>query len=120
MSYTPTQWKSGDTVTSAKLNKIESGIKANEVFIIDLNTKTDTLNKTAGEIFTASSEGKVVVLHINEDGYEGYFNNAFSVFTEEQGYTFSFLLAGETANKVGAETFFASGANDYPTTELNY
>ena len=26
MSYTPTEWKSGDTVTSAKLNKIEQGI----------------------------------------------------------------------------------------------
>ena len=26
MSYTPTTWKSGDTVTSAKLNKIEQGI----------------------------------------------------------------------------------------------
>ena len=26
MSYEPTNWKSGDTVTSAKLNKIEQGI----------------------------------------------------------------------------------------------
>ena len=26
MSYTPTQWKAGDTVTSAKLNKMEQGI----------------------------------------------------------------------------------------------
>lgn len=26
MSYEPTQWKAGDTVTSAKLNKIEQGI----------------------------------------------------------------------------------------------
>jgi hypothetical protein len=26
MSYTPTNWKAGDTVTSAKLNKMEQGI----------------------------------------------------------------------------------------------
>ena len=26
MAYTPTNWKSGDTVTSTKLNKIEQGV----------------------------------------------------------------------------------------------
>lgn len=33
MSYTPTEWKSGDTVTSAKLNKIEQGIANNNIII---------------------------------------------------------------------------------------
>lgn len=39
MSYTPTTWAAGDTVTSAKLNKIENGIVANEppVICIDEN-----------------------------------------------------------------------------------
>ena len=30
MSYTPTTWETGDTITSEKLNKIESGIVATE------------------------------------------------------------------------------------------
>ena len=28
MSYTPTEWKTGDVVTSAKLNKLEQGVAA--------------------------------------------------------------------------------------------
>ena len=28
MSYTPTQWQSGDVITSAKLNNMETGINA--------------------------------------------------------------------------------------------
>ena len=35
MSYEPTQWSAGDTVTSAKLNKIEQGIK-NNILIANL------------------------------------------------------------------------------------
>lgn len=30
MSYSPTTWQSGDTITAAKLNNMESGISANE------------------------------------------------------------------------------------------
>lgn len=37
MSYIPTEWKSGDIVTSAKLNKIELGIKAFEPPILYAN-----------------------------------------------------------------------------------
>lgn len=58
MSYDPTNWKSGDVVTSAKLNKMEKGIEdANAggggggVLVV---TDTDgTLNKTWQEIHDA-------------------------------------------------------------------
>ena len=54
MSYTPTQWKAGDTVTSAKLNKIEQGIAMNsEILIvheIDNGDNPPTLDKTWQEI----------------------------------------------------------------------
>lgn len=30
MSYEPTNWKSGDKVTSTRLNKIENGIQGND------------------------------------------------------------------------------------------
>lgn len=78
MSYEPTNWKSGDTVTSAKLNKIEQGIAnaggGGGALIV---TETDgTLNKTWQEIHDAAplvwmeSEGAFMPLGgaLNEDG----------------------------------------------------
>ena len=50
MPYEPTTWKSGDVVTSAKLNKIEGGI-ANAVLIVHDND--GTLDKTWQEIHDA-------------------------------------------------------------------
>ena len=53
MSYTPTNWKSGDVVTSAKLNKLEQGVaSAGGVLIV---TETNgTLDKTWQEIHDAA------------------------------------------------------------------
>ena len=42
MSYEPTQWKDGDLVTSAKLNKIEQGIAAGGgVLIVHVDKNAD-------------------------------------------------------------------------------
>ena len=39
MSYTPTNWQTGDTITAAGLNKMENGIEAaSEVYVINLYT----------------------------------------------------------------------------------
>ena len=40
MSYEPTNWKAGDTITSAKLNKIEQGV-ANGIWIIPVIIEYD-------------------------------------------------------------------------------
>ena len=58
MSYTPTEWKAGDTVTSAKLNKIEQGIAAGSgILIAHVGIKSGenfpTLDKTWQEIHDA-------------------------------------------------------------------
>ena len=56
MSYEPTEWKAGDTVTSAKLNKIEQGIK-NNILIANLiptgQVNEGYLDKTWQEIYDA-------------------------------------------------------------------
>lgn len=62
MSYEPTQWKAGDTVTSAKLNKIEQGIAANGgVLIIPIFSYNENFelicNMTFEEIKTAIDNG---------------------------------------------------------------
>ena len=60
MSYEPTVWKAGDTVTSAKLNKMEQGIASSSsnsggVLIVEkvMNNNITTLNKTWQEIYDA-------------------------------------------------------------------
>ena len=45
MSYEPTNWKDGDLVTSAKLNKIENGFSTIAPFIIEA-VDDESLNLT--------------------------------------------------------------------------
>lgn len=67
MAYEPTNWKTGDVVTSAKLNKLEQGVADGSGVLVvhstyDGSLDTYVLNKTAFEIYSASLEGKVVVI----------------------------------------------------------
>lgn len=69
MSYTPTNWQTGDTVTAEKLNKMESGIAAAaDPFVVTLTpTSLDLsgiMDKTPQEITAAISAGKQVVFSI--------------------------------------------------------
>lgn len=69
MSYTPTQWATGDTITAEKLNNMESGIEnANEPFIVTLTpTAADfsgTMDRTPQEITEAYNAGRSIVFKI--------------------------------------------------------
>ena len=76
MAYTPTEWQSGDIVTSEKLNKIENGIAGAgggglpDLFSInvarDLNDDSYIPNCTLSEFLTAYAEGKGIVGAIGE------------------------------------------------------
>lgn len=69
MSYTPTEWQTGDTITAEKLNKMENGIEnANSPFIVTL-TPTDldysgTMDKTVAEINAAYEAGKDILFRV--------------------------------------------------------
>lgn len=63
MSYTPTQWQTGDTITAEKLNNMEGGISnANNPFIVTLTpTAQDfsgVMDKTPEEIDEAYRAGR--------------------------------------------------------------
>lgn len=71
MSYTPTQWVTGDTVTAEKLNKMEAGIEAAvNPFIVNLTpTAQDfsgTMDKTGAEITAAYEAGKNIIFRLWE------------------------------------------------------
>ena len=110
MSYTPTEWKSGDTITSAKLNKIEQGIAAGGggggggvlVVGVDWDVDNGTLDKTWSEIYTAS-QSSIVMLSYEDDGF---FEHRYLTATEEYVVYF-----GTGDSEV---IFTAESADDYP------
>lgn len=55
MSYEPTTWKAGDTVTSAKLNKLEQGVASSGGVVMPTYTTSD------GEIFTCDTEFLTII-----------------------------------------------------------
>ena len=81
MSYEPTTWETGDTITANKLNNMETGIAdANDMAPL-LVTVTVTeedgalyhrTNKTFNEIYTAFSAGRTVTfVEVTEDTDSG-------------------------------------------------
>lgn len=69
MSYSPTNWQTGDTVTAEKLNHMETGIdNAANAFIVTLTpTALDysgTMDKTVAEIDAAYQAGKEIIFRI--------------------------------------------------------
>ena len=107
MSYEPTTWKSGDVVTSAKLNKIEQGIAnagggggALVVHVVD-----ETLDKTWQEIHDAAP---LVWLF---DGFATY-NYIYECGVDEGAHFVSFIspLVDENVSI----SYMATSADGYP------
>ena len=63
MSYEPTNWKSGDKVTSAKLNKIENGIQGNDEEISNIKEDLSAMNTAS-----ATDVGKALKVKTVTDG----------------------------------------------------
>ena len=106
MSYTPTEWKTGDIVSSQRLNKLEEGVKdAYEVMVI--NDNDGTLDKTWQEIYDAMAQGKLCVIRTDFGTPEGgIFNDAVNNVV---------LESGEYLVKIGSDVpYSASSATGYP------
>ena len=64
MAYEPTQWRSGDTITSERLNKMEQGIAGSgDVYVLH-TTMTITQAETDGEEVTTTYSS----VELREDG----------------------------------------------------
>ena len=110
MSYEPTVWKSGDTVTSAKLNKLEQGLANNsQVFIVNLITAENRLDKTMGEILDAFQQKTVLIKSEMNDYFQ--FLRIDGIVYMPNGYTVVLPLSGFD--------FTATSLDDYPTLPQN-
>lgn len=118
MAYEPTQWKAGDTVTSAKLNKIEQGIanagRANILVAhcgissqeesaasIEPEILPTSLDVTLGEILNADF---TIVQIIIEDEVDYVFIR--NIYSNDGVYTLHLSDGSE---------FYAEAEEDYPT-----
>ena len=118
MAYNPTNWQTGDVVTSAKLNKIEDGI-ANSGAVLCLRptyeNRTLTLDKTYKEIFDAVSGGTFVfiVFPSIDDNYEVVEGICETRYVESVGYSDDEYYVYSAAFNYTAQT-----EDDYPSATL--
>ena len=104
MAYSPTNWKNGDIVTADKLNKLENGVAACGVLIV--NDTEGVLDKTYAEIVSAGfavakveQDGFVLLVPLTEYGedsgdYVVVFNNAGYITDSENGYPVAPAIGG--------------------------
>lgn len=112
MSYTKNTWKSGDTVTSAKLNNIEDGIASSGAFMVHgtISDGTVTLDKTWKEIYNAVQE-KYVGIIIRPA--EGVVVNLPIIGVESFDSTFVIATIG-AGEGLETTTFMTDSEDGYP------
>lgn len=80
-TYIPTEWKSGDKVTSAKLNKIEAGVASMQTIIIPTSsyevwiddthtTRINTIQYPAAQLIEAFTRGVNIIIHAQTTGVD--------------------------------------------------
>lgn len=122
MSYTPTTWKAGDIVTSAKLNKIEQGISTatanGNILIVNAiydDEDISTLDKTWKEIYNAMLVGSVIIIE-NTSTNNVYQNNVISaIYKNDKYYIETVFFAEGPSGIVPIQwTFSTTSENGYP------
>lgn len=132
MSYTPTNWQTGDTITAEKLNNMEGGIEnANEPFVITFTpTAQDlsgTMDKTVAEINAAYEAGQKICFHLITGANEFYDIDVIRVYTTSRGYRYfhaelidgdsNLLIDGYTGGSDPTSTTYSTTI--YPLTPMS-
>lgn len=116
MAYEPTTWKSGDVVTSAKLNHMEQGIAgAGQMIIVRNDPETFTLQSTWQEIYDALKAGVFVYVNgYNESGetFCGAYSYAVTYAALEEGVYHADVFDGSNLMR-----FITDAATGYPVWE---
>lgn len=138
MSYTPTEWETGDVVTAEKLNKLEGQVEDISLIqrvIINMDPTTKKLDKTFKQIYDLLASGYAPCVRLvesdvynNEEAYQykaGFVEvNMLLKYgaSEYRLYAYSNTIksisySGTNYYSVGKPamlTFIASGPTDYP------
>lgn len=107
MAYTPTNWKSGDVITSAKLNKLENGVATSGgggVLVVTIDENTGALSKTWQEIHDAD----FAVVRMEDDA-SVYISPVIATGVFTNGYS---VICWDTEGNIAYTTDSADG---YPT-----
>lgn len=109
MSYTPTNWQTGDTITAEKLNKLENGVAALSNYDIVFKKTYDSVTAdglSVEELYQKGAENLNAVLITDGESARNPFS--YSLYIED-GVTyvsFEFLAmgGGETIiNRIGTD-----------------
>ena len=135
MSYTPTNWTTGDTITATKLNKMEQGIaNAGSAMVLTITTTllSKTLNKTFAEIYealhngtpcyiqydynyTADIDNEYVTGSVLAQVSEAYkYSDTYRVFASYASPAY-FSAQSTTLSTPSVMVFEATDASSYPT-----
>lgn len=107
MSYTPTEWKSGDVITSENLNKLEQGVAAaggGGGGVLVVNDNNGTLDKTWKEINDAYTLGTTVLISV--------FNGTAMFAVQVSG-----LNNGSYAIQIVGNAYFTNTEDGYPVVQ---
>ena len=136
MSYTPTTWTTGDTITATAMNKIEQGI-ANAGSVLICNTSYSNgsyvLDKTAQEIYEALLAGTPAYIKFQYGTPEDYSGTLYLapiirftnyIYTDEIHIYASKPMVGTVSSKgnaglSGVLVYSADGLDIYPAFDSN-
>ncbi len=119
--YEKTEWKPGDKVTSAKLNKIEEGINNLSPMVVEVRQFYTTINNknytikyldiTAQELLEAFHQGRKILLQSTEE-------------LKDRTVTLMHLLVGyawqHPINQIQTPIQFLSSDNDFIADQLDH
>ena len=102
MAYEPTNWKTGDVVTSAKLNKLENAVANSGILAVHVSD--NVLDKTWQELLDAISSGILCII-FGSNGSEANANIITDVYADDGEYS---VVCGES------NLYSADSSNGYP------
>ena len=117
MSYEPTNWQNGDTITAEKLNNMESGIEAAEICLVTMHYNT-TLQKwvldspSFAEMESAYNSGKRLVLAVAAGNNVTEFYSLKTVVNGKYSFTSAFIGSGTGTSQAscGVTEYLINGA----------
>ena len=119
MAYEKNTWKTGDVVTSAKLNHMEDGIASGEVMVVNatVDESASTLDKTWQEIRDALAAGVMVIVAVALDEYDVTQWMCYRAMYLDFTKTYSVMVAhyGQT---VSVASFDSKSADGYPAYKM--